>query len=85
VQTVEFTVQLRYQSGSSTILSTEADTADEALNKVRDPRRSLIGISITGPPDDRSAQPDDRADNRRPAPNGLRRDPVRHRPSRRRH
>jgi len=27
---MEFTVELRYQSGSSTVLSTEADTADEA-------------------------------------------------------
>ena len=29
---MEFTVELRYESGSSTVLSTEAETADEALS-----------------------------------------------------
>ncbi|HUZ83207.1 MAG TPA: hypothetical protein VMU66_00825 [Gaiellales bacterium] len=42
-----FTVELQYESGSSTILSTEAATADEALNHVRDPRRGLIAIHVS--------------------------------------
>jgi hypothetical protein len=46
---MEFTVELRYQSGSSTVMSTEADTADEALENVRDERRPLVGIHITAP------------------------------------
>ena len=46
---MEFTVELRYQSGSSTVMSTEADTADEALRNVRDERRPLVGIHITAP------------------------------------
>ena len=48
---MEFTVELRYQSGSSTVLSTEAGTADQALNNVRDPNRPLIGIHVTAPSD----------------------------------
>jgi hypothetical protein len=46
---MEFTVELRYQSGSSTVLTTHAETAEEALDHARDPRRALVGIHITGP------------------------------------
>ncbi len=79
---MEFTVELRYQGGSSTVLSVDADSADQALEDVRDQRRLLVGIHIIGPgPDGRDAT----------AENGGRRTtfaqrhvPVRHRPSRRR-
>jgi hypothetical protein len=78
---MEFTVELRYQSGSSTVLSTEAETADQALHEVRDPRRPLVGIHITAP----SAEPQDTPEERRyGAPKTAYRVPVRHRPSRRR-
>ena len=46
---MEFTVELRYHGGSSTVLSVEADTADQALYDVCDKRRRLVGITITAP------------------------------------
>ena len=77
-----FTVELRYTSGSSTTLSTEAATADQALDLVRDPRRELVGIRIS------TDRVGDGA--REPAPGpvererpGFRRVPAHHRPSRR--
>ncbi|HET7172224.1 MAG TPA: hypothetical protein VFI18_11345 [Gaiellales bacterium] len=78
---MEFTVELRYRSGSSTVMSTEADTADEALANVRDERRPLIGIHITTPGVNGEDAP------REPRGAGaptFRRAPVQHRPSRRR-
>ncbi len=77
---MEFTVELRYQSGSSTILSTEADTADEALTNARDPRRPLIGIHITAPAAEVVQAP---VEPRGSATFNYRRAPVQHRPSRR--
>jgi hypothetical protein len=77
---MEFTVELRYRSGSSTVMSTEADTADQALQIVRDDRRPLVGIHITAPGlngEDAPREP------RTSAPT-FRRAPVQHRPSRRR-
>jgi hypothetical protein len=77
---MEFTVELRYQSGSSTVLSTEAETADEALQSVRDPRRPLVGIHITSPAEEVVEAP------REPRPAmafNSRRIPAQHRPSRR--
>jgi hypothetical protein len=77
---MEFTVELRYESGSLTVLSTEAETADQALDNVRDLRRPLVGIHISAP----TVEAEDAVDERRPAtartPYRL---PVRHRPSRR--
>jgi len=76
---MEFTVELRYRSGSSTVLSTEADTADEALHNVRDQHRPLVGIHITTPTlggEDAPPEP------RRPTFTS-RRVQVQHRPSRR--
>jgi hypothetical protein len=78
---MEFTVELRYQSGSSTVLSTEAETADEALQNARDPRRPLIGIHITAPADEHLQTP---VEPRRAVTFDPRRAPVQHRPSRRR-
>ena len=78
---MEITVELRYQSGSSTVLSTEAETADEALQNARDPRRPLIGIHITAPADEHLQAP---AEPRRAVTFDPRRAPVQHRPSRRR-
>ena len=79
---MEFTVELRYQSGSSTVLSTEAATADEALNDVRDLRRPLIGIHITAPADEHLHAPDEPQRSEKTV--NHRRLPARHRPSRRR-
>ena len=78
---MEFTVELRYASGSSTVLSTEADTADQALNNVRDPRRPLVGIHITAPAVEAQNAPDER--HRPTTRTSARRVPVQHRPSRR--
>jgi hypothetical protein len=80
---MEFTVELRYESGSQTVLSIDADSADEALEEVRDQRRQLVGIHITAP-----SQQRDEADYRREPAHGPanihRRVPAQHRPSRRR-
>jgi hypothetical protein len=79
---MEFTVELRYHSGSQTVLSIEADSADEALEEVRDQRRLLVGIHITAP----SELPDDaeyRSEPSRGPANNHRRVPAQHRPSRR--
>jgi len=78
---MEFTVELRYQSGSSTVLSTEAGTADQALNNVRDPRRPLIGIHITAPTDEHLQAPKEPP--RSATTFNPRRAPAQHRPSRR--
>ena len=78
---MEFTVELRYESGSSTVLSTEAETADQALHNARDPRRPLVGIHITAPAVEAQEAPDDR---HRPTTRSVHRYPVQHRPSRRR-
>lgn len=77
-----FTVELRYETGSSTILSTEAATADEALDQVRDPHRALVGIRVSAPPthEPQSAPEPRGADRRQPE---FRRTPARHRRSRR--
>ena len=79
---MEFTVELRYQSGSQTVLSIDAESADEALARARDERRVLVGIHITAP-----SQVRDDADRRRDEPRdtapGFRRIPVQHRRSRR--
>jgi hypothetical protein len=78
---MEFTVELRYSSGSSTVLSTEADTADEALHNVRDERRPLVGIHISAQGlngEDAPREP------RGAAAPTFRRAQVQHRPSRRR-
>jgi hypothetical protein len=77
---MEFTVELRYQSGSSTVLSTEAETADEALQNVRDPRRPLVGIHITAPAEEIVEAP---REPRRAMTFNTRRIPAQHRPSRR--
>lgn len=77
---MEFTVELRYRSGSSTVMSTEADTADEALHNVRDERRPLVGIHITAPGLNGEDAP---REHRASAPT-FRRAQVQHRPSRRR-
>jgi hypothetical protein len=77
-----FTVELRYETGASTILSTEADTADQALSQVRDPRRDLVSIrvssSVTDAGDSGPAQPSGERENA-----GFRRVPAHHRRSRR--
>lgn len=78
---MEFTVELRYQSGSSTVLSTEAETADQALHNARDPRRPLVGIHITAPAVEAKGAPDDR---HTPAARTVHHYPVQHRRSRRR-
>jgi hypothetical protein len=77
---MEFTVELRYQGGSSTVLSIEADSADEALAEVRDQRRLLVGIHITAPSLDEGEAV---VESRRPMTFTSRRVPVQHRPSRR--
>jgi len=79
---MEFTVELRYQSGSQTVLSIDAESADEALAETRDQRRRLVGIHITAPSEPRSDA------ERRDAPargnaSTYRHVPVQHRPSRR--
>jgi hypothetical protein len=80
---MNFTVELRYQSGSQTVLSVDADSADEALAESRDERRVLVGIHISAPGQNR-----DDADSRRDEPRGAastyRRIPAQHRRSRRR-
>jgi hypothetical protein len=79
---MNFTVELRYQSGSQTVLSVDADSADEALAEARDERRVLVGIHISAPGQNR-----DDADSRRHEPRGAastyRRIPAQHRRSRR--
>jgi hypothetical protein len=80
---VEFTVQLRYKSGSQTVLSIDAESADEALEQVRDQRRLLVGINITAP-SQRDADAEEAETNRR-VTFTPRRIPVAHRPSRRRY
>jgi hypothetical protein len=77
---MEFTVELRYESGSSTVLSVDAASADEALEDVRDQRRVLVGIHITGPRQDEREAPVDRSAR---ATTTHRRIPVQHRASRR--
>lgn len=77
---MNFTVELRYSSGSSTVVSTEAETADEALQNVRDERRPLVGIHITAPGMNGADAP---REPRGSAPT-FRRAQVQHRPSRRR-
>jgi hypothetical protein len=77
-----FTVELRYTTGGSTTLSTEAATADQALDLVRDPRRELVGIRISAEqPGDGPGEPSP-AYGERERP-GYRRAPAHHRPSRR--
>jgi hypothetical protein len=77
-----FTVELRYQTGSSTILSTEAETADQALDQVRDPRRALVAIRVSGPAmHETNGAPEPRGAERRDP--GYRRTPAHHRRSRR--
>jgi hypothetical protein len=78
---MEFTVELRYQSGSSTVLSIQARTADQALESVRDPRRPLIGIHITAPADEHLQAPEEPRRSDKPVKH--RRLPAQHRPSRR--
>ena len=79
---MEFTVELRYQSGSQTVLSIDADSADEALEEVRDQRRQLVGIHITAP-SQQGDEADYRAEPSRGPANFHRRMPAQHRPSRR--
>jgi len=79
---MEFTVELRYQSGSQTVLSIDADSADEALEEVRDQRRQLVGIHITAP-SQQPAEADYRSEPTRGPANNHRRVPAQHRPSRR--
>jgi hypothetical protein len=77
-----FTVELRYQTGSSTTLSTEAATADQALDQVRDPSRALLSIRVSAPSThDAQAGPEPRGTERRQP--GFRRTPPHHRRSRR--
>lgn len=76
-----FTVELRYGTGSSTILSTEADTADQALNQVRDPRRELISIRVSAPAMEEAQRAPAHTEERQQA--GYRRVPAHHRRSRR--
>lgn len=79
---MEFTVELRYQSGSQTVLSIDAESADEALAEVRDTRRRLVGIHITAPSENRGAAENRNEPTRGTAP-VFRHQPVQHRPSRR--
>ena len=77
-----FTVELRYGTGSSTILSTEAETADQALNQVRDPRRDLVSIRVSSPAMEEAQRvPAAQGEERQQA--GYRRVPPHHRRSRR--
>jgi hypothetical protein len=77
-----FTVELRYETGSSTIQSTDAATADQALDQVRDPRRALVAIRVSGPPThDPPGGSEPRGADRRQT--GFRRTPPHHRRSRR--
>jgi hypothetical protein len=77
---MEFTVELRYEGGSSTVLSVDADSADDALQGSRDHRRRLVGIHIGAAHQD----PEPVVEARRPPSYTSRRVPVQHRPSRRR-
>lgn len=79
---MEFTVELRYQGGSQTVLSIDAESADEALAEVRDERRRLVGIHITAPGESRPAADSRNEPSRGTAP-VYRHQPVQHRPSRR--
>jgi hypothetical protein len=79
---MEFTVQLRYQSGSQTVLSLDAESADEALAEARDRRRVLVGIHITAPGQS-DGDTERRSDPGRGAAPAYRRSPVQHRRSRR--
>jgi hypothetical protein len=77
---MRFTVELRYQSGSSTIVETDAESAEGALDEVRDPARPLIGIRVTSPGDEQLRTPEE--PRRAQAPQ-KHRSPALHRPSRR--
>ena len=77
---MEYTVELRYESGSSTVLSIDAESADAALAEARDARRLLVGIHITAP-ELRGEDAPMEASRRTAFPS--RRIPVQHRPSRR--
>lgn len=77
-----FTVELRYHTGASTILSTEADTADQALELARDPRRELVAIRISPPAAGGQRDAGEPRQDQRERP-GYRRQPVHHRRSRR--
>ena len=79
---MEFTVELRYQSGSQTVLSIDAESADEALAEVRDERRTLVGINITAP-SQRGSDAEARHEPTRGNAPTYRHVPVQHRPSRR--
>jgi hypothetical protein len=79
---MEYTVELRYESGSQTVLSIDADSADEALAEVRDPHRLLVGIHITAP-SHTGNEADTRNEGRRATVPVYRRVPVQHRRSRR--
>lgn len=81
---MEFTVELRYQSGSQTVLSIDADSADEALDEVRDQRRLLVGVHITAPSETSKHEPERGYEQSRGSAPVHRRVPVQHRPSRRR-
>lgn len=80
---MEFTVELRYQSGSQTVLSIDAGSADEALAEVRDRRRVLVGIHITAPSENGN-HAERRSDPTPETASTYRRIPVQHRRSRRR-
>jgi hypothetical protein len=79
---MEFTVELRYQSGSQTVLSIDAESADEALAEVRDERRRLVGIHITAPGQSGN-EPEARYEPARGGTPTYRHVPAQHRPSRR--
>jgi hypothetical protein len=79
---MNFTVELRYESGSQTVLSVDADSADEALAETRDQRRVLVGIHITAPSETRK-DADSRRDEPRETASTYRRIPAQHRRSRR--
>ncbi len=81
---MEFTVELRYQSGSQTVLSIDAESADEALAEARDERRRLVGIHITAP-SERQRDAETRSEPARGNAPTYRHTPVQHRPSRRHH
>jgi hypothetical protein len=79
---MEFTVELRYQTGASTILSTEASTADQALERSRDHKRDLVSIRISAQAtEDARVEAAPRSDEGERA--GYRRIPAHHRRSRR--
>jgi hypothetical protein len=81
---MEFTVELRYETGSQTVVSIDADSADEAVTNVRDQRRVLVGIHVTSPSRDAPAAYERQGDRSYgTAPPAYRRTPVHHRRSRR--